>query len=183
VRLELTRQIEKAIQLGITPSHLDNHMGSVYGLMTGRDFLEIIFDLCDKYQLPFRLPINLNDQLKAQLSPMAIEFLKKRADNALKRGILLIDYLESTDMKPTYEEFREGVIKQIKTLKPGITELYIHPAEPNEEIKAISGAWHHREFEAKVFRDPLVRQVMQDEKIISIRWLDVREYQRKVIDK
>lgn len=41
------------------------------GLYTGRDFLEIIFDLCEKYRLPFNLPIRIleqpffnNDQLK-----------------------------------------------------------------------------------------------------------------------
>lgn len=183
VRLELKNQIEKGIQLGIMPSHLDNHMGSVYGLITGRDFLEIIFDLCAEYQLPFRLPINIDDKLRAQLPPVAVELFKNRAETALKRGVMLIDYLESTDMKPTYEEFREGVIQQIKALKPGITELYIHPAEPTEEIKAISGAWRHRDFESKVFRDPVVQQVMKDEKIISIRWLDLREFQRKEIKK
>lgn len=183
VRLELKNQIEKGIQLGITPSHLDNHMGSVYGLITGRDFLEIIFDLCAEYQLPFRLPVNIDDKLKAKLPPVAVELFKNRAQNALKRGIMLIDYLESTEMKPTYEEFREGVIQQIKALKPGITELYIHPAEPTEEIKAISGAWRHREFESKVFRDPVVQQAMKDEKIISLRWLDLREFQRKGIEK
>ncbi|MBN2089738.1 polysaccharide deacetylase family protein [candidate division KSB1 bacterium] len=179
VRLELKNQIEKGIQLGITPSHLDNHMGSVYGLITGRDFLEIVFDLCAEYQLPFRLPINMDEKLKAQLPPIAVQLFKNRAETALKRGIMLIDYLESTDMKPNYEAFRESVIQQIKALKPGITELYIHPADPTEEIKAISGAWRHREFEAKVFRDPIVQQVMTDEKIISVRWLDLREFQRK----
>lgn len=179
VKLELENQIKKAIKMGLTPSHLDNHMGSVYGLETGRDFLEIVFELCEKYQLPFRLPVHIPDHLKAKLPPEAATLFKARAQQALKKGIMLIDYIQFTQIKPDYEAFREGVIQQIKNLKPGLTEIYIHPALPTDEMKAISSAWRHRDFEARVFRDPLVQKVLKNEKIISISWLKLREHQQR----
>lgn len=179
VRIELKNQIERGRQLGFVPSHLDNHMGSVYGLEAGRDFLEIVFDLCVEYQLPFRLPINLPRDLQSILPPEAKQLFQQNARRALDRGIFLIDYLESTDMKPDYETFRDEVIALLHNLKPGLTELYIHPALPTDEMKAISNAWRHRDFEERVFRDPLVREAIGQEKIKIISWLDVREFQRK----
>jgi len=179
VRIELKNQIERGLQLGFVPSHLDNHMGSVYGLEAGRDFLDIVFDLCVEYQLPFRLPVNLPRDLQSILPPEAKQLFQQNAQRALDRGIFLIDYLESTDMKADYETFRAGVIALLRALNPGLTELYIHPALPTDEIKAISNAWRHRDFEERVFRDPLVRDVIQQEKIKIISWLDLREVQRK----
>lgn len=179
LKIELRNQIEKAIRMGLTPTHLDNHMGSLYGLETGRDFLNIVFDLCAEYQLPFRLPINIPDELQATLPPEVVKLFAYRAQQAQAKGVVLIDYLISTTMKKTYEEFKAGVIEQLKALKPGITELYIHAALPTEEMKAISNAWRHREFEYRIFRDLEVKKVMKDENIILIGWQDLMELQRR----
>ncbi|MBN1348369.1 polysaccharide deacetylase family protein [candidate division KSB1 bacterium] len=179
VRLELQAQIERAIKMGITPTHLDNHMGSVYGLETGRDFLEIIFDLCVAYRLPFRLPINISDELKQALPPGVAEQFALRTQQAQARGVVVIDYLISTKMKKPYEAFKAGVIDQLKALKPGITEMYIHTALPTDEMKAISNAWQHREFEYRIFQDPEVQKIIRDEKIKLIGWRDLMLLQRK----
>ncbi|XEC93724.1 ChbG/HpnK family deacetylase [Paenibacillus tarimensis] len=56
VRLELKAQINKALAMGIDPTHLDSHGGSVFGLAAGCDFLEVVLDLCEQYRLPFHLP-------------------------------------------------------------------------------------------------------------------------------
>lgn len=179
VRQELKNQIERALQLGFVPSHLDNHMGSVYGLEAGHDFLDIVFDLCEEYQLPFRLPLNLSPKLKNSLPAESVQYFEMKIKNALDRGIVLVDYLQSTELKPDYETFRQGVIAQLKALKPGITELYIHPALPGAEIKAITSVWRHRDYEERIFRDPQVRKVIDNENIRMISWLDLREFQRR----
>ncbi len=55
VRIELQAQIKCAISKGIEPTHLDSHAGSIMGIYTGRDFLEIALDLCQECQLPINL--------------------------------------------------------------------------------------------------------------------------------
>ncbi|UJP10076.1 ChbG/HpnK family deacetylase [Microbacterium sp. KUDC0406] len=56
VAAELAAQLEAALAAGIDVTHLDNHMGSVYGLETGRDFLAQVLPLAARHGLPFRLP-------------------------------------------------------------------------------------------------------------------------------
>ena len=55
---EIRAQIERCKRLGLTnPSHLDNHMGSLYGIETGRfELLELTLSLAGEYGLPFRFP-------------------------------------------------------------------------------------------------------------------------------
>ncbi|SFL94356.1 YdjC-like protein [Paenibacillus sp. 1_12] len=47
VSIELDAQIQKAISLGIDPTHLDSHAGSIMGISGGRDFLELTL-ICAK---------------------------------------------------------------------------------------------------------------------------------------
>jgi predicted glycoside hydrolase/deacetylase ChbG (UPF0249 family) len=54
---EIRAQVELLKKLGLNPSHLDNHMGSLYGIETGRfEILQLVFDIAGDYGLPFRFP-------------------------------------------------------------------------------------------------------------------------------
>ncbi|SDW19703.1 hypothetical protein SAMN05518855_1001616 [Paenibacillus sp. CF384] len=52
IRCELEAQIQLALALGIDPTHLDSHGGTIMGLAGGRDFLEIAIDLCENTDFP-----------------------------------------------------------------------------------------------------------------------------------
>ena len=64
---EIRAQIERCKRLGLTnPSHLDNHMGSLYGIETGRfELLQLVLSIAGEYGLPFRFPGTFTD---AQMS-------------------------------------------------------------------------------------------------------------------
>ena len=54
---EIRAQIEKCKALGLNPSHLDNHMGSLYGIETGRfELLQKTIEIAGEYGLTFRCP-------------------------------------------------------------------------------------------------------------------------------
>ena len=92
VAAELSAQLQTALDAGVDVTHLDNHMGSVYGLVTGRDFLQPVFELAARYGLPFRLPRSMdgvgeNPALQAQLD--------RAAAAADASGVEIIDRLWS----------------------------------------------------------------------------------------
>jgi predicted glycoside hydrolase/deacetylase ChbG (UPF0249 family) len=89
VMLELRAQIETALGWGVDITHLDSHAGSVLGLFTGRDFLDIVFDLCEQFRLPFHLPKGIVNQ--PFLRQKQKKSFKKIIASAESRGILLID--------------------------------------------------------------------------------------------
>lgn len=179
VKAELTRQLELAYRLGVDPTHLDNHMGSVYGRETGRHFLDIVLDLCAKYRLPFRLPrstygVDIPPEMESMAAAMA-----QLADD---RGVLILDYLLGlpfqTEGPQTYEEMRSDMADLLHSLRPGVTEIIIHPSPATEEVKAIMPMWERRAMEFQLFRDPAIQHLIQKEGIKLIRWKDLREAQR-----
>ncbi|MBP3963875.1 ChbG/HpnK family deacetylase [Paenibacillus lignilyticus] len=62
VRRELEAQIQLALSFGIDLTHMDSQGDTLMGLAGGREFLETVFDLCEKYRLPFNLPTRIVEQ-------------------------------------------------------------------------------------------------------------------------
>lgn len=181
VRAEIIRQIERAKALGLEPSHLDNHMGSLYGLARGRDFLQTVLELCAQYGLPFRLPRRLPErqQIPAEMAGKAGQ-VGAFAD-AL--GVVIIDDLVSLPFGvqegETYESFKRDMIALLRGLKPGVNELYIHPALVTEELKAINPHWAKRGWEYDIFLDRDVRTEIREEGIRLIHWKQLKQLQER----
>jgi len=183
VRRELHSQVLRAMERGIDPTHLDNHMGSVYGLETGRDFLEEVLDVCETFALPFRLPRSPDDQA-AHLPPEQTRIFQQRVASADRRGIMLIDNLDGLNfhLEPgeDYAAARDTMIRKLRSLKPGITEMVLHPFHVTEELKAITPQWEKRGMEFELFRDPAVKRVLKEEGIRMIGWRALRDAQRRM---
>lgn len=178
VEREMRAQIDKAIQLGIQPTHLDNHMGSVYGLATGRHFLDIIFKISAEYKLPFRLPRHLSEKYQATLPPERIEMINGLVAELVQKGYILPDYLETVEHGEDYESTVEAYRRLFGNLKPGVTELYIHAAKPSEEMKAISNVWYQRDWDYRIFMDPDTKEFLDDLGIKLIGWRELQDLQK-----
>lgn len=180
VKLELEAQIQAAIKSGVDPTHLDSHGGSILGLHTGRDFLEIVFDLCEKYGLPFNLPKQIVRHPFFSASQKAL--FQQRIDSAAARGIVLIDAMCGLpyDMEPdiTYEKAKENLIEQLMCIERGITQLVAHPAMATEETKAMTPHYRQRALEYRLLQDAQIEEVLRREQIRRISWKDVRALQR-----
>ena len=167
---EVIAQIEKMRKLGVEPSHADNHMGSLYGIETGRfELLGATIEAVGKYGLPFRFPTKVTDAMfdnamldikvpKEMVEQLFAKF--EQLGNAHK--VALLDYLMPGDWNgpqaESYENFREYIYELYRSFEPGITETYIHPAVECEEIKNITGTWNRRVWEYKLFSDPKTKQ-------------------------
>lgn len=182
---ELVAQIEKLKNLGLEPSHLDNHMGSLYGIDTGRfELLAATIQLAGKYGLPFRMPTIFTD---AQFGNdmLDIKVPREMIDNLIgqlvalgnQHKVAMLDYLMPGDwngsQKESYENFREYIYELYRTFDNGITETYIHPAVECDEIKAITGSWQRRVWEYELFKDPKTLQHIESLGIKLINYRDL----------
>ena len=185
VAAELSAQLQTALDAGVDVTHLDNHMGSVYGLVTGRDFLQPVFELAARYGLPFRLPRSMdgvgeNPALQAQLD--------RAAAAADASGVEIIDRLwshpfellrEGAPDEETYEEVRAGFIALLRAVPAGVTEIYLHPMVDDDELRAaVDFSARKRGYELRLLSDPVVLQAIEDEALVRIGWRDLRDLQR-----
>lgn len=187
VEEELVRQIEALRSMGLVPSHLDNHMGSLYGVTNG-DFglLELVICIAGRYGLPFRFPKKItkdsftNGTLDIQVSPDVVEeYLCHILRLAENYGVLMPDYLVPGDWKgpqdQSYENFREYIYEMYRSFENGVTETYIHPAVECDEIKEITPFWHRRVWEYKLFSDPMTLDFVHSN---GIKLIGYRELQK-----
>ncbi|MBD5785991.1 ChbG/HpnK family deacetylase [Cellulosimicrobium terreum] len=185
VAAELAAQLDAALAAGVDVSHLDNHMGSVYGLETGRSFLPQVFDLAARHGLPFRLPrttdgMDLPDGLQPVLDAATA------AADAL--GVVLPDRLwthpfalagEGTVAEEDYEDVKAGFCDLLRRVRAGVTEIYLHPMLDDDELADVADySAAKRGFERRLLADPDVAAVIESEGLVRVGWRDLRAVQR-----
>ena len=186
VEREIRAQIARCRALGmVNPSHHDNHMGSLYGIATGRwELMKLTVGLAAEYALPFRLPASIADiSFTNTMLGIATEAEATKAAAAQvvefcrASGVALPDHLIPNEwggpQDLSYENFREYLYDLYANIPLGVTETYLHPALECDELKAATGAWQHRVWEHRIMADPATRQHIEAHgiKLISYREL------------
>ena len=182
VKRELVSQIERALKLGMNPTHADNHMGSLYGLRTGKHFMPEVLDVCAAFGLPFRLPRYVNAE--QGIAPKELEE-QARAIAALadSKGVVILDYLVGLPFQlqegENFDSFKSDMKALLGSLKPGVTELIIHPSLVTDELQAFHFQPLKRGFEYDIFRDKEIQEEMEKQGIKMIRWRELQALHRR----
>ena len=186
VAAELAAQLDAALAAGVDVTHLDNHMGSVYGLETGRTFLPQVFELAARHRLPFRLPRTTEGMA---LPPGDFQPLLDEATAAADAlGVVLPDRLwthpfelagEGTAGEEDYVEVKAGFLELLRGVPEGVTEIYLHPMLDDDELTDVADyGVPKRGFEHRLLADPAVAALLADEGIVRVGWRDLRAVQR-----
>lgn len=179
VRRELRGQIEAALSLGIVPTHMDNHQGSVMGLNGGADFLDIVFELCLEYELPFRLPVQITEQ--PFIGETVKDMLRLRIEAARTMGIALPDDLIGMPYPlgtgENYDKMKAELIRAIRGARPGITEIVVHPEQPIANVPSANSHFAKRELEYRLLSDPDIRTLLANEGVRLLSWNHLKQWQ------
>ena len=166
VQNELRAQIDRALILGLNPSHLDSHM---YTLGLSSELLELYKSLGKEYNLP----ILLNKQL--------LKFFSPGLESNIDDGDLCVDrvYLGR------YEDFEKGKLADyyeqvMDGMKSGLNLILIHPAFNTNEMQAITvdhpnfgAAWRQLDFD--FFTSQRCRSKIIEKDIKLISWNDIKK--------
>jgi len=166
---EARAQIRAALAAGIDITHLDSHMGTMQ--YDPGYFLRYIW-LGREFDLPLRMP---SRELLAKHHAAFLRTIVRAFDIVCPDDLLLG---EGRKQGQTAKEYWLGRLRQ---LKPGITELYIHPALDTDEMRGITGSWQWRNGEFRAFlNDPDIQAALREEGIILIGYRELRDLQRGV---
>ncbi len=178
---EIRAQVDKAHAMGMKPSHLDNHMGSLYGHYTMRfELLRMTLRVCGDYGYAFRMFTNTDKRLcPAGVPYPAFSLLKILSKHwGKKYHVIMPDYLLfpdwNSDLKDNgYEHYREQILKIWTDIPNGITETFIHPCKEDDEVKTIMGGWQYRVWEYNIINDPKTHEYLKDHGVELIDYHDI----------
>ena len=162
VELEITAQIERAKAMGIQPTHLDSHMGTLY---QNKALFEVFLRVARNYKLPVRIAktwFARADFLPSTLNPN---------DVYIDRVLDINPTVAPTDWSRFYSD-------AIEKLEPGVTEVIIHLAYDDAEMRGATfnhpdwgAAWRQRDFE--YFTSDAFRKLLQEKQIKLITWREL----------
>ena len=177
VEKEIRAQIEKAKSAGMNPSHIDTHMGTLYG---SPEYVKVFLKVAEEYGIPANA-IELSnpkvvEHFKKSGYPITDEVIKTMENYSLPK----LDFFTSVPKGKTYEEMREKFFQLIKNLPNGLTEIIFHPSIETEKLKTITNSWQQRIWESELFSDPVVKNFFNDEEIIFTDYKEImRRFKKK----
>jgi chitin disaccharide deacetylase len=166
--IEGRAQIQRALDFGVDVTHIDSHMGA---LQLNAEYIKVYLQLAVEFDLPARMA---SQQTLAKFNQPELR------NQFAAKGIVSPDYFVYEELKDEPKDVKKFWLNIVKNIKPGVTELYIHAALPEDELKAISSTWSIRSQEREVFaHDEDMKKLVADEKIILIGYRPLRELQRQ----
>jgi len=160
---ELRAQIEHAIAVGIHPTHLDSHMGTLFARP---DLMAVYVKVAHEYKLLFlgMITPNLPPDVKAMFS---------EKDVLLDSVVIANPTVQPANWKNFY-------LDSIKNLKPGLTEIIVHLAHDDAESQAVmvdhpdyGAAWRQRDYDA--ITSPEFKKALEDNHIVPAHWSDLKK--------
>ena len=127
VRRELRTQVERAILWGFDVTHLDSHMGT---LQLRPEFFDVYLELAVEFEVPLRLAGASAERITG--------FPFRRL--AAEEGVVFPDHFLHVAGQGT----RRVLERALADLRPGVTEVYAHPAIDTPELRALAPDWPAR---------------------------------------
>ena len=153
VELELRAQVERALALGIRPTHLDSHMGALFG---SAELIATYIKVAHDYRLPFLaprgLPVGPND--------------------------VVLDQIVIAGPEVARDKWKQFYLDAIAGLKPGLTEMIVHLGHDDAELQAVTvnhepygSAWRQRDYD--VVTSAEFKKALADNHVVLVRWRDL----------
>ena len=162
VELEIRAQIERAKAVGIVPTHLDSHMGTLYQT---RELFDVFLRVARDYKLPVRVAKEWGPRievLQASITPNDV----------------FIDRVLDINPSVPPQDWAKFYSDAIRKLQPGVTEVVIHLAYDDGEMRGATfdhpdwgAAWRQRDFD--FFTSDAFRKLLQENQIKLITWREL----------
>ena len=161
VERELRAQINRARALGIEPTHVDSHMGTLFATPA---LLATYVKVAHAFGLPFLAVKGMPGLDRAKLTA---------------RDIVIDTVVMAGDDVPR-ARWKQFYLDALTKLKPGVSEMIVHLGHDDAELQAVTvdhepygSAWRQRDYE--VVTSPEFRQALRDNHIILIGYKDLRK--------
>src|SRR5215831_11978857 len=161
VERELRAQVERALALGIRPTHLDSHMGTLF---TSPELIATYVKVAHDYRLPF----------------LAMKTTPGGAPMSLSPKDVAVDAVVIAGPEVPRDQWKAFYMNAIANLKPGLTEMIVHLGHDDAELQAVmvdhepyGSAWRQRDYD--VVTSAEFKKALQDNKV---RLVTYRELQK-----
>lgn len=209
VEQEIRAQLSRALKLGLKPTHMDSHMGTLFAHIP---YLERYIKVGAEFGIPVMFPGGNNQLLKECLNNPLVkklkaegkwkegmelpepEITKRSAEFGQKiwaAGLPVLDDLhtisgdwkpEGSDVTPAqWSKYKaQKFIETVRKMQPGVAMMIVHSSDVTDDFKYISASGGSRYADMLSMLDPDLKAFIQSEGIILTTWKEMMERRKKV---
>lgn len=201
VEMEIRAQLARALAVGLHPTHLDSHMGTLFA---NRAYLERYIKVGVEYHIPVMFPGGNNKMLMTSSNAGLVKDAQKIGAMIWDAGLPVLDDLVSYtgDWKPAesgatsagavadasgkvkalaYEKFKVQKFKEtIRDMQPGVVMFIVHSTEVTDDFRKISHSGDSRYADMQAMMDPELKEFIRSQGIILTTWRELMERRGKV---
>jgi len=188
---EIKAQLDRATTMGFTPTHLDSHMGTLFGSPA---FLQQYIKLGIENHIPVMLPGGKDKLIKDQMhaSDTLVQTLQQLGKMLWSAGLPVLDDLHNysydwevpqdiqQDDKKLQAWRTQKYLSSFKELQPGVTMVIMHCTAPSEVFQHISGSGPLRKADMLAMIDPAFKKALADQHIIITTWRELMQRRQQV---
>jgi predicted glycoside hydrolase/deacetylase ChbG (UPF0249 family) len=159
VERELRAQVDRALALGIRPTHLDSHMGANF---VTPELIGTFVKVARDYRLPF-----LAIKPGPGVPPMP-----------LLPSDVVLDALIMAGEEVPRDQWKRFYLNAVANLKPGLTQIIVHLGHDDAELQAVmvnhepyGATWRQRDYD--VVTSPEFKKALQDNRVSLVTWRDL----------
>lgn len=182
VYTEIRAQLDRARTLGFEPTHLDSHMGTLFGTP---EFMQRYIALGIENKIPVMIPGGHNTmvQKSERIGKEQQQGMLQVGQLLWSSGLPVLDdlhnvsyewkYPANADDKALQKFATSKYIETIRELKPGLTMVIMHCTYPSEIFEKISESGLKRKGDLLAMTDPAFKKFLQSEGIILTTWREI----------
>jgi len=176
VETEMRAQVDRALAMGIRPTHLDSHMGTCFQPA----YVERYIKVGVEKNIPVLLFGGHLQHIGAEAGHLK-PLLRALAEQAWQAGFPVLDDLVTQPTRSRDDDQRKReLIQLLRDMQPGVTQIILHCTDPSETFGAISGSGSARHAELRLMIDPDVRAFIAEEGIVLTTWRELQERRERI---
>lgn len=189
---EMRAQIDLAKRMGIKPTHLDSHMGTVFAKP---EFIQIYVKLGIEYGIPILFPGGHNTIVSKDFKdkPKFMDQARQIGKQLWNAGLPVVDDVVSNtydwrlpeSMKKTDKNLQtyktSKFIEMFNEIKPGITLVILHCTDPSDIFDQITDSGETRKGDLLAMLDPKLKKYIEKEGIILTTWRELSKRRKKLM--
>ncbi len=171
VKNEINAQINRAIKQGISPTHIDTHMGTVAHPKFMFDYINA--GLSRKIP-PMLFRLKKEEWVTIGLDEASAEVVESYLMNLENQGVPMLDGMRTIPLDRPANRYNQAE-DVFKSLPSGVFHFIIHPAEDTSELRSITPDWQARVADFELFSEEKIHTFLKNEGIHVIGYQDLKK--------
>lgn len=191
VETEIRAQLDRARAMGLEPTHMDSHMGTLFATP---EFLQRYLKVGMEEKIPVMFPGGHNTivQKSEKVIGDQLEMTRMIGKQLWNAGLPVLDDLETSSYGwkgPANGDFSDKALQKystanyinaIKNIRPGLTMVILHCTIESDIFPHISDSHTTRRGDLLAMIDPELKKYIEKEGIILTTWREAMERRSKL---